>query len=236
MIHKLLRASACASLILSFSMANAQSDISSEIELGAIFTSGNTEEENIKFRGEIDWERDRWEYGLSLEGFRSSKNDQLTAQRLYTVVKADYDLSEVSFVETRLAHEDDRFSGYDSQTDLTLSYGRSLLNDIENLHWEYTVGAGARTSRSDTGDFTEAIIRAATELNWNVSDNALFIQKFSIESGDESSIARSESSIQSDIMENLSMKFAFKVKHQTEVPFGRKKTDTETSVTLLLRL
>jgi putative salt-induced outer membrane protein len=34
----------------------------------------------------------------------------------------------------------------------------------------------------------------------------------------------------------MSMKFAIKLKHQSEVPLGRKKTDTEASVTLLLKL
>jgi putative salt-induced outer membrane protein len=236
MIHQLLRATAIIFSILGVSFAVAQSDISSEIELGAIITSGNTEDENIKFKGIIDWKRDRWEYGFSLEGFRSSKNNVLAAQRVYAVAKATYDLDEMSFIETRAAHEDDRFSGYDSQSDVTVSYGHTLLSDIEHLDWEYTIGAGARTSRSDTGDFQEAIIRAATELRWNISDNALFTQKLSIESGDQSSVSRSESSIQSDIMDNLSMKFSFKVKHQSEVPTGREKTDTETSVTLLLRL
>ena len=47
---------------------------------------------------------------------------------------------------------------------------------------------------------------------------------------------RSETSIQSDFMSNLSMKFAITVKNQSEVPIGRKKTDTEASVTPLLRL
>lgn len=236
MIKPLTRATALLLALLSSGAVFAQSDISSELELGAIFTSGNTEDENIKFKGLIDWERNRWDYGFSLEGFRSSKNNVLAAQRVYAVAKAAYDLTEESFVESRLAHEDDRFSGYDSQSDFTVSYGHSILPNIESLDWEYTVGAGMRVSRTDTDDFQEAIFRAATTLRWDISDNALFAQSISIETGDESSIARSESSIQSDIMENLSMKFTFKVKHQTEVPFGREKTDTETSVTLLLRL
>jgi putative salt-induced outer membrane protein YdiY len=62
------------------------------------------------------------------------------------------------------------------------------------------------------------------------------LQNLSVEAGDESNITRSETSIQSDIMNNLSMKFAIKVKNQSEVPIGREKTDTEASVTTLLRL
>ncbi|MGJ8688938.1 MAG: DUF481 domain-containing protein [Gammaproteobacteria bacterium] len=210
--------------------------LSTELELGAIFTSGNTEDENIKYKANVVWLKDDWEYGFSIDGFRSSKNDVLAAQRVYTVGSATYNLNEDSFVVGRVAHEEDRFSGYDSQSDASVSFGQNLLRQYENLDWNYTIGAGMRYSREPNDSFKEAIVRLASELRWNVSDNALFVQTLSIESGKESSIARSESSIQSDIMDNLSMKFAVKVKHQTEVPFGREKTDTEASVTLLLRL
>ncbi|MCB1664890.1 MAG: DUF481 domain-containing protein [Pseudomonadales bacterium] len=210
--------------------------LSTEIELGAIFTSGNTEDENVKFKGNVVWIRDAWEYGFSIDGFRSSKQNVLAAQRVYTVGSATYNLNEDSFILSRIAHEDDRFSGYDGQSDFSVSYGQNLLRDRENLDWNYTIGAGMRYSQAPTENTKEGIIRLATELRWNVSDNALFIQTLSVESGKESSIGRSESSIQSDIMENLSMKFSIKMKHQTEVPLGRKKTDSEASVTLLLRL
>lgn len=210
--------------------------VSSELELGAIFTSGNTEDENIKLKGSVAWLRDAWEYGFSLDGFRSSKDDVLAAQRWYGVVSATYNMTPQSFIVTRGAHEDDRFSGYDSQSDITVSYGRKLLPNRENMDWNYTIGAGMRTSRTPADDFQEVIIRLGTEYQWQVSESALFIQNLSIEAGDESNITRSETAIQSDIMDNLSMKFAIKVKNQSEVPIGREKTDTEASMTLLLRL
>lgn len=211
-------------------------ELSTEIELGAIFTSGNTEDENIKFKGNIVYLRESWEYGASIDGFRSSKDDVLAAQRIYSTVSATYNLNLESFILTRAAHEDDRFSGYDSQTDFTVSYGHNLLRERENLDWNYTIGAGMRYSREPDDTTSEAILRLGSELRWNVSDNALFVQTLSVESGSSSTIGRSESSIQSDIMDNLSMKFSIKLKHQTQVPFGREKTDSEASVTLLLRL
>ena len=186
--------------------------LSTEIELGAIFTSGNTKDENIKFKSNMVYLRESWEYGFSIDGFRSSKDDELAAQRIYTVGSATYNLDADSFILSRIAHEDDRFSGY------------------------YTIGAGMRYSREPDDTTSEAILRLGSELRWNVSENALFVQTLSVESGSKSTISRSESSIQSDIMDNLSMKFAIKVKHQSEVPIGREKTDSEASVTLLLRL
>ena len=224
--------------LTSYSAFAQESDdtLSTEIELGAIFTSGNTEDENIKFKGTIVYERESWEYGFTIDGFRSSKNDVLAAQRVYSVASATYNLNESSFIVTRLAHEDDRFSGYDSQSDASVSFGQNLLRDRENLELNYTIGAGMRYSREPGDNTSEAILRFGSEFRWNVSANALFIQTVSVESGSKSSIGRSESSIQSDIMDNLSMKFSIKIKHQTEVPIGREKTDSEASVTLLLRL
>jgi len=232
-----ITSSAITILALLFAMSShAQEDngLSTEVELGAIFTSGNTENESINFRGEVDWRRDAWEYGFLLDGFRASQNDIRTAQRVYYVADANYDINEQSFVLTRLAHEDDEFSGYDSQTDISVNYGRNLLTTRENMELTLNVGVGARQSRSEEEDFDEAIFRLAGDYEWAISPTATFGQHLSTESGNETSIFRSESSIETQILDNLSLRFSFNVKHQTDVPVGREKTDTETAITFVM--
>ena len=113
-----------------------------------------------------------------------------------------------------------------------------LLRDVETMSLSYTVGAGMRSSRgSENGDddFDEGLVRLAADYSWDLSETARFIQTLGVDAGERSTISRSETSIESDIVSNLSMKFTVKVRHQTEVPVHRKKTDTEASVTLLLR-
>ena len=211
-----------------------ENGVNTELEFGAIATSGNTEDESISFKGRVEWIDDDWEYNFRLNAFRSSRQNQLAAQRVYSVASAAYELSEISFVETRIARDDDRFSGYDSQTDLTVNYGRSLLNNRENMTLDTTVGVGYRQSKSPQSDFNEVILRVAGDYNWDVSDSAVFHQLISAEAGEETSIFRSESSIETKILENLSLKFSVDIKHQTEVPVGREKTDTATAVTLVM--
>lgn len=215
-------------------MAQREQGWNSQLELGAITTTGNTEDESLKVKGRTELVKGSWDYVWSVDAFRSSRQDQLTAQRFYTVGSADYQLSEVSFVEGRLAYEDDRFSGYDSQTDASVNYGRTTLTNIDNMILTYTAGIGARRSESDTEDFDEVIFRLAGDYKWDISDNAMFNQILSAEAGNETSIYRWESSIETNILENLSLKFTFNVKHQTEVPVGRENTDTATSVTLVM--
>lgn len=229
--------SSIASICLLCAAANAQEEedgLSIEIELGAIFTSGNTEDENIQFRGEVNWLQDTLEYGFSVDGFRSSKDDVLSAQRVYYVASVNYEFTENSFILTRLAHEDDRFSGYDGQTDISVNYGRNFLTNRSNMAMIFNIGLGARKSRSEEEDFDEAIIRLAVDYDWNISESATFNQQLSTESGNETSIYRSESSIETQILENLLLRLSFNVKHQTEVPAGREKTDTEMSLTFVM--
>lgn len=214
--------------------AQQQNGISSEVELGAVFTTGNTDNENINFRGEVDWQRNAWEYGFLLDAFRATQEEIRTAERMYYVVDAEYAINDVSFVLTRLAHEDDEFSGYDSQSDLSVSYGRNMLTDVENMELTLNAGVGARTSRSEEGDFDEAIIRLAGDYAWQISPSATFGQVLSTEAGNETSIFRSETSIETTILDNLSLRFSFNIKHQTDVPQGREKTDTKTAITFVM--
>ena len=79
--------------------------LTTEVELGAVNTSGNTDAQSIHFRGEVDWGREQWEYGLLIDGLRSSQNGILAAQRFYYVGNANYQLDENSFIQSRLAHE-----------------------------------------------------------------------------------------------------------------------------------
>ena len=208
--------------------------VTSEVELGAVYTSGNAEAESINFRGQIDWDRESWDYGFRVRALRSSQNNVLAAQRYYYVGNANYELDEVSYVQTRLAHEDDRFSGYDSQSDLTVNYGRTLLTNRPNMSLTYEAGIGYRLSRTATDDFDEAMFRLSGEYEWNISETADFGQTLSAEAGSETSIFRSESSIEAQILDNLALRFSIFVKHQTEVPVGRQKTDTETAITFVM--
>lgn len=100
-----------------------------EIELGALRTTGNTEDENIKYKLGVGWLRGNWDYRAAIDGLRSSKNDELSAQRQYRTAEARYALSDDSFVMGRLAYENDRFSGYDSQSYATVSYGRNFYSN-----------------------------------------------------------------------------------------------------------
>jgi putative salt-induced outer membrane protein len=121
LIRALLPLSVSALAFLSLpSLAQEENTIATELEFGAIVTSGNSDDQNVKFKGTVDWNRGDWIYGFSSDGFRSSKNDELNAQRLYHVGRAGHNINEFSFINARVSYEDDRFSGFDSQSDFSV--------------------------------------------------------------------------------------------------------------------
>jgi putative salt-induced outer membrane protein len=150
------------------------------------------------------------------------------------VGRASYEINGDSFVRARASYEDDRFSGFDNQSDFSVNYGRNLLQNLNDMSLAINFGAGVRQSKQ--GDITnnEAIARGEGNFEWALSRSATFSQNFSIDSGSDSSIVRSESAIESEILNNLTLKFSIKLKHQTVVPLLREKTDTETAVTLVM--
>ena len=215
--------------------AQEESNVATQLELGAIFTSGNTENENIKYKVTVDWNQaEVWDYQFTSDGFRSSQDGISNAQRLYHTGSANYTINPDSYIQGRIAYENDKFSGFESQSDITVSYGRNMLQNRGNMTLGLTAGLGVRRSETELNTESVAIARLATNYNWTLSESADFIQDFSIETGSDSSIYRSETGVQTDILENLSLKFSVKLKYQTVVPINREKADTETAITLVL--
>ena len=215
-------------------IAQEENGITREIEMGGLFTSGNTEGQSLNFGGAINIDRGRWDYNFALDALYSSSESEVKGQRWYTVASANYEITEDSFFQTRFSHEDDRFSGYDSQSDLTANYGGLFLQNLPDMGLSLNAGLGIRWSRLDNSDFAEPILRFAGDYDWNVSETAVFSQELSTEYGTDSNIYRSETSIETQILENLSLRFSLNIKHQTEVPHRPKEKDTETAITFIM--
>ena len=217
-----------------FSMTTtAAEDWKSEVELGAVMTTGNADEQNFKFRFDSIGDLETVRHTAHVDTLKSSKDSNTTAQKAYLSYQLDYKLEGDRSVFGRVAYEDDRFSGYDYQVDATVGYSQ-LLFENNTMKLTGDAGLGYRTSELETGGSEdEMIVRLAAKYLWQVSENATFQQLLSAEIGSDSTISRSDTSLKTTIVGDLAMKLALSVKHNSEVPAGRENTDTETSVTLV---
>lgn len=205
----------------------------SEVEGGAVKTSGNTSTQTINGKAKIVAEYTQWRQTLKGSALNTKDNNATTGEKYDASLKTDYKLSDRSYLFLRLGYESDRFTGYRSRITETLGYGRDLFK-TNNFLWNLELGAGARQDRLTDGTRKKsAIFRASSEAKWKISDNTKFAEEASTEGGKSGWITKSVTSLQSHIYGSLSSKIYFGLTHTSKVPVGKTKLDTETGISLV---
>lgn len=219
--------------LMSVSAVAEEGQWDSSVELGAVVTSGNTEERNLKFNGDTTREGETMKHKAHLDALRNSRNGITTAQKYYAYYQADFKMADHHSLYGRISYANDDFSGFDSQADFTVGYSRKLIdNDRSTL--DGSIGIGFRSSELVTGaSDDEGIVRVALDYVRRLSESAVFKQSLSSEVGSDSTISRSETSLSANVAGSLAMKVALNIKNNSEVPVGTEKTDTETAITLV---
>jgi putative salt-induced outer membrane protein YdiY len=212
-----------------------------EAELGALITSGNTEETKINGRFGFKYEVEKWRNTGELRSAFSETEDVTTTEKYRTTLESDYKFTDRQYWFVRGFHEDDRFSGFEFQSSLITGYGNRVWEVGETSFLDLSAGAGYRFNKLEepgadgSRDDDEAIVRIAGRYDQALSDNALFRQTLSVEMGldEETTTTESETSVQANIIGSLSMKAAYLVQHLSDPPGNAERTDTEISVSLL---
>ena len=206
---------------------------SSEIELGYLETSGNTDTQSLQTKGKIVNERVNWKHKATIEIIKKEENEITTAKRTYITAKSDYNINPLSYLFLALSYEKDDFSGYDKQYSEAVGYGYHVIKQ-EDMTLDLEIGAGARQSYLTTnGTTNETIAKGALDFKWKFSKSSTFTQLIGIESSQENTITRSSSAIKIQINGNLSTRLSHSIKNSTSVPVGKKKTDAESMITLV---
>ena len=227
--------------IAPFASAQEADNWKGETELGVLITSGTTEETNINGRLGLLHEVESWRNSGEFRTNYSETEDETTTEKYLAELETNYKFDKNQYWFLRGSYEDDRFSGYDFESTVTTGYGNRVWNSGERSFLDLSVGGGYRYNRLEMvnakGEDTEkeAIARLAGKFDYALTANSLFRQKLSTEIGldDSNTVTESETSLQANVIGNLSMKAAFRVKHLSDPPVGSENTDTETSLSLL---
>jgi putative salt-induced outer membrane protein len=215
--------------------------LSMEVELGMIATTGNTESAALKGRTIIKQDFRTWKNKYQFDALykRNTYNgvNETTTQKVFLSVQSDYKLSpENSSVFVFGSYTDDRFSGYDYQNTIAVGYSRRLFAN-QNSYLDYNIGPGYSFNRTDEGELDDTIIvHLQVEYEYNFSPEVKFTQTLGSDVALESNkntISKSESAITSKLRDNLSMKAAYSITHNSEALDPRAKTDTTTSITMI---
>lgn len=228
----------------------ADKSLTTDVELGFIATSGNTETTSIKGRVNVKQELEKFRNTYVAEAFyaedevtvdidgEETTETQTTAEKYFISAQSDFKLDdEFKGIFLFGSYEQDEFSNFEYQATLAVGYSDRLFTR-ENSHLSYSIGPGVAFNEvRETGESNSiGILRVSGEYFLRLSENAKFTQKISseipYESG-ENRKTKSESALTANITQGLALKASFVVDHNSEVSEGVEKADTQTAVTLV---
>jgi len=204
--------------------------------LGLLATRGNTNTESINARFTLEYHTADWTHKFKIESLRAEDNGTVTADRLTLLFRSQVSLAEREFLFASLRYDDDPFSGYNQRTTEVAGYGYQVIkNNTVRLDVEAGLGASQteRTERTDNTRSSEAIIRLASRVLWNISKTSTLSEGLFVEVGDENTLTESTTELKVKINTSLALKVSFKIKDNSDVPAGNKHTDSETTVALV---
>lgn len=226
--------------------------ISSAAELGILYKTGNTKSVDLKTGVDFKFEKKLWRSILDFdllvkqteqENAETGSHLETSDQKWTLESKTNYTLNKTSnyYVYGDLAYEDNRFSGFDNQSSASIGLGRqwlktqksSLFTDIgPGYKRDVTQATATQESETHSSFIIQAQLLYLRQLNEHVDFQQIVSVKYAPQGG-ENSKYKSETSISTKLIETLQLKFSFLVDHNTEVEPSTKRTDSQTSMTLV---
>lgn len=204
---------------------------SGNIEFGADYSTGNTEEENIKGEATLNYEKDKWKNTLEVKADSGKENDTRTSEEYRVENQTKYLLEEHNYVFGELGYVNDRFSGYEYRISELLGYGHHFIKE-DDMTLSGEAGVGSRQSQLEgQEEEVSALAKVKAIYDWKINDGLHFHQDLSYSIASDAGITESETSLKSSITDTLYLKLGFSVEHISDVPPNTENTDTQTSIT-----
>lgn len=236
----------CSTLALLSTAAMANSDFvkgdktfAADAEVGATFTSGNTQTSSFKAKLDMKHELGNWENEYIIEGLYKDDKGSVTAKNYKAGIQGNYQFNEDNYIYGNTSYEVDEFKGLRYRSTNSIGYGHKFY-ETQDSFLKAEIGPGYIYDRLTeqqalkTGRDSEntLVLHTVIDFKAKVSDTSTFLQKFIIDTGDKVT-ARSESSITAKVVDALAMKFGVVVTYNSKPLESIKSTDTETTLTLL---
>lgn len=212
---------------------SAQAQFSGEGDVAYSQVSGNSESDSLTLGVDLAYEQDAWRHSGEIDIYSASQDESQTAESYKLNAKTRYTFSERTYAFGNGRYSSDRFSGYDYQASIAGGLGRDFIDDGTTL-LEGEAGVGYRVSDPEglADEESEAIFLLTAAFDRVLTDTTIFESDWRVESGSDNTFLQSELAVKVAIMEALSMRAAYTVEHNTEVPAGTEKTDMLFSVGL----
>lgn len=202
-------------------------------QVGAFLSTGNVDDRGVALGLGFAKETLRWRHKLDFAADYQETDDVVTKERYFAGYAGNYKFSERFYAVGVLSAEKDKFAGFKSRFTESLGLGYRLI-DRPDLRLSFEGGPALRhTDYYDTGNESSWAGRIAGDLAWTIREGTVFTQAASAYLESSNSTLAATSAITTKLQGDLSARASFDVRHETDPPPGRDKTDTTTRVTLV---
>lgn len=221
-------------------------------ELGFLYKTGNTKSVDIKAGFNLKHEKNKWRSvvafnilakKLEKEDADGNEEFETTDNKWDILTQTNYTIGEEgkNYLYGNLAYEQDKFSGFESQSSFSAGWGRhwyetetsSFFSDIgPGVKYDVTRATDTDASSSSTSLIIQAQAIYTHKFNDYVQFKQYLVAKQATESG-KNSVYKSETSVTAQLIDSLQLKFALRIDYDTEVEPEFENTNTETSMTLI---
>ena len=221
-------------------------------ELGFLYKTGNTKSADIKAGFNLQHEKDKWSSVVAFnilakkieqEDDAGNEEFETTDNKWDILTQTNYTIGQEgkNYLYGNLAYEQDKFSGFESQSSFYAGWGRrwyktetsSLFADVgPGVQYDMTRATDTTPSESNTSFIIQAQAIYTHQFNEYVKFKQYLVAKQATQSGDNS-VYKSETSITAQLIDSLQLKFALRIDYDTEVEPEFESTNTETSMTLI---
>ncbi|MFW2330788.1 MAG: DUF481 domain-containing protein [Nitrospinota bacterium] len=220
-----------------FSEAAFAKDFKGEIAVGSTTTSGNLDSAalnaDLKVENKIDKFVNKANASFLYNKTKDDSDQDVVGQRFSIGAESLYGLSIRSYANSTFAYEDDRQSGFDYRTWLTIGLGYKLLNK-EDLMLTLEAGPGVRHSVLDDIDKTkedEMVARFSADFLAKF-DSLTFTEKILLLSGDLDTTITSTTALEAPLSKKLAFKASLEIKNVDEPPADNEQTDVTTKMSI----
>ena len=255
MNRKLALSTLCILPLVSYAAAAEEAEkpeFTASAELGFLYKTGNTKSADVKAGFNLKHEKDKWASVVNfnilakkLEKEDAEGNDEFvtTDNKWDILTQTNYTIGEESknYLYGNLAYEQDKFSGFESQSSFSAGWGRnwyktettSFFADVgPGIKYDVTRATETEPSESNTNFIIQAQALYTHKFNDYVQFKQYLVAKQATASGDNS-VYKSETSVTAQLIDALQLKFALRIDYDTEVKPEFENTNTETSMTLI---
>lgn len=209
-------------------------DWSGSGDLGYNSVSGNSESNSLAAALSANYDTlGDWLYMGEFDTYSASQDEETTAKTYSIKLQTDYKISERSFAFGNVRFLDDRFSGYDYQSSASVGFGKTFFDDGISL-FRAQAGIGYRKNElmDNLGEETESIWTTRATYHRSLTENTRFESRLISESGADNTYLEGQVAVGVLMTENLGIKLAYLVKHNSDVPVGSENTDKYTTVSI----